>query len=63
MSLKAFWFVLGAAILAAVPSRSSAQSDPFAPTASQPPEVVDQIWQKAVSKYDPERAKILQQVD
>jgi alpha-L-fucosidase len=63
MSFKAFWLVLGVAILAAVPTRSSAQSDPFAPTASQPPEVVDQIWQKSVAKYDGERTKILQHVD
>ena len=51
------------AILAASASRSSAQSDPFAPTASQPPEIVDQIWQKSVAKYDGERTKILQHVD
>ena len=63
MSLKAFWLVIGVAILTAVPSQSSAQSDPFAPTASQPPEAVDQIWQKSVAKYDGERAKILQHVD
>jgi alpha-L-fucosidase len=63
MSFKAFGLVVFAAILAALPLRSSAQTDPFAPTASQPPEVVDQIWQKSVAKYDAERAKVLQSVD
>ncbi len=63
MSFKAFWLVLCALMVVAVPSRISAQTDPFAPSASQPPEVVDQIWQKAVSKYDAERTKVLQHVD
>ena len=63
MSFKAFWLVICVLMVAAIPSQSSAQSDPFAPTASQPPEVVDQIWQKAVSKYDGERTKVLQHVD
>jgi alpha-L-fucosidase len=62
MSFKAFGLVI-LAIVAAIPLRSSAQSDPLAPTASQPPEVVDQIWQKSVAKYDAERAKVLQSVD
>ncbi len=34
-----------------------------APTASVPPEAVDQIWQKASSKYDAPRAALLQDVD
>jgi alpha-L-fucosidase len=34
-----------------------------APTASEDPEVIDQIWQKASSKYDAERATLLKQVD
>jgi len=63
MSFKAFGLVIFVAIVAAIPSRSAAQNDPFAPTASQPPEVVDQIWQKSVAKYDAERAKVLQSVD
>ena len=63
MSFKAFGLVIFVAIVAAIPSRSAAQNDPFAPTASQPPEVVDQIWQKSVSKYDAERGKVLQSVD
>lgn len=62
-SNKALWLVICVAILAAIPSRSSAQNDPFAPTASQTPDFVDQIWQKSVAKYDAERGKILQHVD
>ena len=34
-----------------------------APTASQDPAVIDQTWQKAVSKYDSERAALLKEVD
>ena len=34
-----------------------------APTASQDPEVLDQIWQKASSKYDGARATLLKDVD
>jgi len=34
-----------------------------APTASQDPESIDQIWQRASSKYDSERAALLKKVD
>jgi len=34
-----------------------------APTASQDPESIDRIWQKASSKYDNQRAALLKQVD
>ena len=34
-----------------------------APTASQDPESINQIWQKASSKYDAQRAAILKEVD
>jgi alpha-L-fucosidase len=34
-----------------------------APTAAEDPAVADQIWQKAVSKYDNQRASLLQDVD
>jgi alpha-L-fucosidase len=34
-----------------------------APTASQDPESIDQIWQKASSKYDSQRAALLKDVD
>jgi alpha-L-fucosidase len=34
-----------------------------APTATQEPASIDQIWQKASSKYDPERATFLKKVD
>lgn len=34
-----------------------------APTASEDPEKIDQLWQKAGSKYDAERATLLKEVD
>lgn len=34
-----------------------------APTASEPPESIDQIWQKASGKYDASRSVLLQDVD
>lgn len=34
-----------------------------APTASEDPETIDQIWQKANSKYDQERAALLKRID
>lgn len=34
-----------------------------APTVSEDPETIDQIWQKASSKYDAQRSALLQQVD
>ncbi len=48
--------ILGAAPL--VHSQSST-----APTASEDPEKIDQIWQKASSNYDAQRAALLKQVD
>ncbi len=64
MSYRAAWVVASALALAIVPSRVVAQTgDALAPTASQDPAVIDQIWQKSVSKYDAERTKILQDVD
>src|SRR5215471_4379484 len=48
-------------LLSAV-SRTHAQSG-TAPTASKDPESIDQIWQKASSKYDTARAALLKRVD
>ena len=54
---------LGGIVLALIaPSILHAQSA-TAPTASQDPESIDQIWQKASSKYDVERAALLKEVD
>jgi alpha-L-fucosidase len=52
-------------VLSVLPGIAVAQggSDALAPTASENPGVIDQIWQKSVSKYDSERAKVLQDVD
>jgi alpha-L-fucosidase len=36
---------------------------PTAPTASEDPDKIDQLWQKASSKYDVQRAALLQDVD
>lgn len=45
-------------------SLSAAQAiDPYAPTASVDPAILDQAWQKASAKFDPARTAILQQVD
>jgi alpha-L-fucosidase len=48
-------------LLSAFP-QTHAQSG-TAPTAAQDPTSVDQIWQKASSKYDPERSTLLKKVD
>jgi alpha-L-fucosidase len=45
-----------------VPTRAQT-NDPFAPTANENPQVIDQIWQKSVSNHDAERAKLLRDVD
>jgi alpha-L-fucosidase len=50
-------------LFAVRPAVTQTTSDPFAPTASQEPAVIDHIWQQAVSKYDGERGKILHDVD
>src|SRR5438128_9249538 len=51
-------------ILTGFAQTSAAQAnDPYAPTASTPPAVIDETWQKAVSKYDSARNAILDQVD
>ena len=43
-------------------SRSLGQTA-TAPTSSEPPEKIDEIWQKASSKYDPQRAALLKDVE
>jgi alpha-L-fucosidase len=42
---------------------SQTPTSPTAPTASEDPAVLDQIWQKASAKYDAPRAVILKEVD
>jgi len=42
--------------------RLNAQN-PTAPTAAEDPAIIDQAWQKASSKYDPQRAALLKEVD
>jgi alpha-L-fucosidase len=47
----------------AFPASTLQAQSPTAPTASEDPEKIDQIWQKASSKYDAERNTLLKQVD
>jgi alpha-L-fucosidase len=54
---------LGTIILALCAFTTLHAQSPTAPTASEDPEVIDQIWQKASSKYDAERDALLKQVD
>jgi alpha-L-fucosidase len=60
-SLLIRWFG-GIVLLFSACSIMYAQS-PTAPTASEEPAKIDQIWQKASSKYDAERAALLTEVD
>ena len=53
---------LGIFAAAPVDMRSQAPA-PTAPTASEDPAVIDQIWQRATAKYDVPRAAILKEVD
>src|SRR5215469_7467846 len=39
------------------------QANPNAPTASDSPEEIDALWQKATAKYDAARSAILERVD
>ena len=63
MSHKRLWVLPCALVFANALSSVAQTSDPFAPTTSQDPAAIDQIWQKAVSKYDSPRTKILEHVD
>jgi len=54
---------LALTLFAALPSQIYSQASPTAPTASQDPNLIDQIWQKASAKYDAPRATILKEVD
>ena len=55
----AFWWV----VLMFSSSVVGQSGDRFAPTAAQGPVVVDQLWQKAVARYDAARSRILEHVD
>ena len=58
-----FAFLLAAAWFLVSRPASAQTVDPDAPTASLSPEEIDDVWQKASSKYDGVRAKILEHVD
>ena len=53
----------GAIALVTCAISSASAQDATAPTATQDPVTLDQIWQKASSKYDAQRAAILRDVD
>jgi alpha-L-fucosidase len=53
----------GAVVLALLACSMLHAQNATAPTASQDPETIDQIWQKASSKYDGERTDLLKHVD
>ena len=59
---KAIWVVVVFGLIPGTPRALQAQNA-TAPTASQDPALVDQAWQKASSKYDGQRASLLQDVD
>src|SRR5947207_2053891 len=52
---------LGVVLLAVCAAPALARQE--SPTASQDPAAIDQLWQKASSKYDANRATLLKQVD
>lgn len=54
---------LGGFLLALLALPGAQAQSPTAPTASIDPEAIDEIWQKASSKYDGQRAALLKQVD
>jgi alpha-L-fucosidase len=60
--MKLTHFVICSALALALSASSYGQSE-TSPTASQEPTLIDQAWQKASSKYDGQRAAILQDVD
>src|ERR1700686_5419798 len=65
-SLRRFFptaLALGIFAAAPVAMHSQAPTSPTAPTASEDPAVIDQIWQKASAKYDAPRSTILKEVD
>ena len=54
---------LALTLFAALPSQIYSQASPTAPTATQDPNLIDQISQKVSAKYDAPRATILKEVD
>lgn len=59
--LSARWIGAVVLVLSAFPNLCAQSAT--APTASEDPVSIDQIWQKASSKYDAERAALLKEVD
>ena len=61
LSLLTRW--LGGIVLFSFACSITHAQSATAPTASEDPAKIDQIWQKASSKYDAERAALLKEVD
>ena len=55
--------ILGSVALVLSAASSSSAQSATAPTVSQDPATIDQLWQKATSKYDSQRAALLKEVD
>lgn len=55
--------ILLAACVVSISQAQTAGPTATAPTASEPPESIDQVWQEAGSKYDAQRAVLLREVD
>src|SRR4051794_27030422 len=62
-SLMAKLLLFGALTMVSTMARAQSSADPMAPTKSADPSAIDQIWQKASSKYAAQRSAILNQVD
>ena len=59
---NSIWVALILGLLFVVPSNTFTGSG-SQPTASEVPELIDQLWKQGSSKYDSERAAVLKQVD
>ena len=59
--LSVRWIGVVILVLSAFPNLCAQSAT--APTASEDPVTIDQIWQKASSKYDAQRATLLKEVD
>ncbi len=63
-SYRLLWACFALGVFAAlVSSRPALAAPPTAPTATNPPAELDRQWQKAVAKYDPQRNKVLAEVN
>lgn len=57
------FLLLGIFVFLPLKLRGQTAADPYAPSASTDPALLDEAWQKASAKFDPARAAILGEVD